>query len=445
MKNGMFFYFVIIGVVVCMVSQASAKEREKKITITPWGWMTMGEVVKSTFIDGDVYADDTTDIGRKKYAYSSNYWHFDFAETWIIYTDMGLRVQAPAGDKSDITVHAGARIAFNTVLKENKSEQETRNFMRSFIPYPIETSLFTRHLDAEKVKLSTKLGYFSFKYNPDVRNLGEYLFRSGAYPPIVVSGFDIADKTKILGLQTRLSLFDNLHQDFFVHSEIQRYPVYDFSLSYLVNYTPNKLFDIGAGISFSHLISVDEEKTTPGIKAAGRITIDPKALFDMPIFGEEDLKLYTEAAVLGIKDYPVFYDDIRKRIPVMVGFNIPAFNILDVCALEVEYFPNDFSNSENHIWQQSVPIPFTGEAKPAAYGEVNKYPFPQRDDWKWSLFAVKSVGEVGEIIAQAASDHTWRKYVTTGKAGWLLGLGDEELCQSPLDWYWMLRFKFYLK
>jgi hypothetical protein len=187
------------------------------------------------------------------------------------------------------------------------------------------------------------------------------------------------------------------------------------------------------------------EYTFRGIKTMGRVTIDPKGFGEWPFFGKEDLKMYAEAALLGIKNYPVFYEKRRERMPIMVGFNIPAFTLLDVLAVEAEYFPNDFSNSEHHVWQQSVPIPFTGDARPAAYGKVNKYPFSERDDWKWSVYASKKINDYSEILVQAASDHTWRRNVMTSKAGLLLGLGDEELCQKPSDWYFMIRATFSLK
>ena len=42
----------------------------------------------------------------------------------------------------------------------------------------------------ERPWLRMGAGVFPFKYNPDVRNLGEYLFRTGSYPPIMMSTFD---------------------------------------------------------------------------------------------------------------------------------------------------------------------------------------------------------------------------------------------------------------
>jgi hypothetical protein len=41
----------------------------------------------------------------------------------------------------------------------------------------------------------------------------------------------------------------------------------------------------------------------------------------------------------------------------MFGFNIPAFNILDVLAMEWEYYPNPYMNSYHFIWKVNSPIP----------------------------------------------------------------------------------------
>jgi len=38
--------------------------------------------------------------------------------------------------------------------------------------------------------LSLSAGIFPFKYNPDVRNLGEYLFRGPVSPGFLITAFD---------------------------------------------------------------------------------------------------------------------------------------------------------------------------------------------------------------------------------------------------------------
>jgi hypothetical protein len=133
-----------------------------------------------------------------------------------------------------------------------------------------------------------------------------------------------------------------------------------------------------------------------------RAALDPKPLFGSPdVFGQEDLKLYGEAAVLGLKDYPFLYEDVRQRIPVMVGFNFPGFKILDVIGVEAEYCAYKFPNN----WQRSlfsrVPQPGSTQFTYAAW-RASDY---AQDDWKWSLYLRKEVSRGLHISAQLASDH----------------------------------------
>jgi len=51
-----------------------------------------------------------------------------------------------------------------------------------------------------------------------------------------------------------------------------------------------------------------------------RATVDPKKFFSWDLLGEQDLKIYTEAALLGVKNYPaalhspIWYMSILERI-----------------------------------------------------------------------------------------------------------------------------------
>jgi hypothetical protein len=82
-----------------------------------------------------------------------------------------------------------------------------------------------------------------------------------------------------------------------------------------------------------------EHFNASGIKPIATMAFDPKPLLGLGgLLGPNDLVLYGEAALLGVKDYPVFYDNWKQRMPVMVGFNLPVFKQLDVLALEVEYY-----------------------------------------------------------------------------------------------------------
>ena len=228
-------------------------------------------------------------------------------------------------------------------------------------------------------------GFFPYKYNPDVKNLGEYLFRSMAYPNYIIANFD-QPFARILGLKFSSRLLGgSLRQDLILSNEWEQYPTKDFSLAYVAGLTIGNFLDIGAGGQAFHLFSTRENFTTPdsvrtlgkwndgqwyyatasdsaaekktpytfkAIKLMGRINIHPLA--DMPeiklpvigtLFGKEDLKLYAEANVLGLKNYPThnpggqyeFYNKLSERIPVTFGINAPtnpvfAYGIIPIAA-----------------------------------------------------------------------------------------------------------------
>ena len=138
-------------------------------------------------------------------------------------------------------------------------------------------------------------------------------------------------------------------------------------------------------------------------------SIDLKKFIPIDIFGKQDLHLYGEAAFLGLKDYPqnfrggISYDKIRERMPIMAGINLPAFRLLDVLSVEVEYFDNPFPNDIGAITQQGLPIPGAiGENGGTDYREMDIY---KTDNLKWSVYASKTFAGNYTAMLQIASDH----------------------------------------
>ena len=63
--------------------------------------------------------------------------------------------------------------------------------------------------------------------------------------------------------------------------------------------------------------------TFAGTKLMARASFDFKPFFKSfsdRFLGPNDLKIYSEAAILGVKDYPGYYSKLRDRIPRMIGF-----------------------------------------------------------------------------------------------------------------------------
>jgi hypothetical protein len=314
--------------------------------------------------------------------------------------------------------------------------------------------------DLERPLLQLSVGMFTYKYNPEVRNLGEYLFRTGTYPPYVITDFDFP-MARLLGGRLTTRAVDNLRADILFTSEYQYYPLYDFSLTGIADYTIAGILNVGGGVMLARMFPADSKKTEPtdplmydnaqyittdgdtayytfkATKLMGRISLDPKGLFpDLNIFGEVDLKLYAEAAVIGLKDHkvmpdsvfprPEYYGNILRRVPVMFGFNVPAFKVLDVLSVELEYFASGLPNDYRRVLYENIPVPNITD--PSSYSPGNY----KELKWRWSFYAKKEVINGFSLTGQVAYDHlrtTFQDGSTT----------NDEALHEKGHWYWIVK------
>jgi hypothetical protein len=315
--------------------------------------------------------------------------------------------------------------------------------------------------------LTVTAGRFEYKYDFQAQNLGEYLFRTGTYPGHVVTNFDLPI-ARIAGLKVSWKPFPWFRQDILLTTMRDLRPFYDPSLAYLASASAGKIVTGGAGISFENFAQAESKDnsvlknyyqngylndvgdtayyTFKGTKLLGWFMFDPKQLFGAPeIFGDQDLRLYAEAIVLGLKNYPASnkldannnsntygYDTLSQRIPVMMGFNIPTFKVLDVLAAEFEWYGCPYQDSYYSVMAGGgYPVPSTGIYSYGVSDHDNIV-----DNWKWSLYARKSVFGNLFIIGQVARDHLrtemqLKKYTDYGAA-----------LIRPNHWYWMMKLKF---
>jgi len=295
--------------------------------------------------------------------------------------------------------------------------------------------------------LSLETGVFPYKYNPDVRNLGEYLFRSGTYPGFLIGEFDFPLE-RLTGLRVNSRLFGKLDQDLLVTFETKYKPFHDVSVSYLAGFTPHPVIAVGGGVSFAHLLSIDEKETTfkaydtlrgdsidltfRGTKVMARLCFDIKQLFPDGIFGQEDLKLYTEAAILGVNNYRLYYNDILQRIPVMAGFNVPTLKALDVVAFETEWYGSPYPNNYNNAFSvqpQPRPIPDLPQG-------TYTHDIYIKDNWKWSVYARKTIAGSFSATVQFARDH----FRTKSNNPW--NVEREESLTKDSHWYWITKLSY---
>ena len=313
-------------------------------------------------------------------------------------------------------------------------------------------------------------GIFQYKYNSYAKNLGEYLFRTGTYPPYIITGGDLvvdnADADLLaLKIEGQWGGFSNaliLNQNRFL------YPINDLNLTYVFEYDIIDLIKIGAGIQFASLIPVKPSRTTPkeldnaygldsasvayfeqleilndtisyldslpntqhytfkGTKVMGRLALDFSRFLPYHVSGSQDFALYLEAAVLGWRNYPVFYPHRNKRMPVMAGIHIPTFKILDVLAFEIEIYKWDYANEFRLVY----------DGKPQPYKLGSDFD-PEDDNFKWSLFAKKNIRNTFAIVGQMAADHL--RLMEVGDK-----LMDREICRKPDHWYLILQLQAHM-
>ena len=311
--------------------------------------------------------------------------------------------------------------------------------------------------------LQLTLGYFPFKYNPDVRDLGEYLYRSGTYPACLYNNFDYA-QARLAGLKVSSNLLGVLHQDLLLTMETDNPPFFDLNAGYVASCDVAPFLQLGAGAMYHSLVPARSDLTSPkdfpnngywkngvvgdtayytyaGLKLMGRFSIDPKGLIgDLGILGKEDLKIYGEGAILGVKNYPgdtsrannpYGYDSLLHKIPVMIGFNIPTFKILDVLSAEAEWYGCTYPNNNEFKGEQE---PYPDPINPTVgTSKLSDYNYAVSDNWKWAVYAKKSFNCGAYVVGQVARDHIRNETPISST------VDREEALRTPKAWFWELK------
>jgi hypothetical protein len=332
-----------------------------------------------------------------------------------------------------------------------------------------------------------EFGFFPYKYNPDARNLGEYLYRSGTYPGIVRStdGFHLMNHARFdaYGVHLRMTQAGGLiAHDFNLFSEPTSVPVGDLTPAYEVSVN-TRLVQVGAGAAYNRFFSYASEQNRPretgnayfvadsigtdslgnpipwsgvlgelplsspvrarivagdpsvraehyftqrGIKLMARAAVDLGILL-LPehLRNPGDLRVFAEAAVLGWENQVFYYEDRLQRIPVMFGVNVPTLRMLDRLSVQAEFYAARFADTKQ----------FDENAHPVwtvspGYDPANF----RRDDWKWSVNGNRALNRVLTLHAQVANDHI-RLPIFTGNPT------STALTRTPDNWYYLLRLE----
>ena len=325
--------------------------------------------------------------------------------------------------------------------------------------------------DVSDPLLKLQMGYFPYKYNPDAKDLGEYLLRSGTYPNYVVSGgWNMISSAAYMieGFRLEMGRKDAMFRtDFILAMEHDVPPMFDISPTIVETIKAMPGVEIGLGADCHHCIPIHPSHESPhdksnwqvtgvsldtslgiynytydstkyytfqGVKLMGRVSVDPKAWFGEGAFGAEDLKLYGELALLGIKDYPYMYEKKSERMPMMFGFNFPTFKLLDVLSFELEYYKTRFPTSLYQPIANQVPtidLP-QGTADQGPFDRAN------RNDWKWAVYGKREITRGIQVFAQVASDHFRSIAYNGGPQPTFVPITN----RNGKDWYYLVRLQF---
>ncbi|MBF0432298.1 MAG: hypothetical protein HQK83_13520 [Fibrobacteria bacterium] len=139
--------------------------------------------------------------------------------------------------------------------------------LTNFNMLPVEVKMEYKFGDSKNSLMSLTFGQFFYKYNPDSKNLGEYIFRTISYPQTVFTGnVDIAGSSQasVRGLMFSLNPFQGkFKNDFLITTETNFAPLHDISLAYVGSYNVKNVFQVGVGFSLDRLIPFRPSETTP--------------------------------------------------------------------------------------------------------------------------------------------------------------------------------------
>ena len=416
-----FLSVFLLGAIGVSQAQDASDIEFKRVSIS--GQFDNGQIVKGETNRYDIY-------GKQKL--EGNF--FQRTGVWITQ-------EAVVRERLRLIMGVGG--VFWYALPENPNNVSTRQ--TQFGPGISQAQGIYSFGDVTNPTASLQMGFFPFKYNSDAKNLGEYLMRSGTYPGyLVTGGWNMLNSAgyMVQGVRLNVPLWDGKFQsDVLLAMEHDLPPLFSVTPAYIATVKPVKGLTVGAGAACNHCLSVKPSRESPhipenqiitgvtydstsqfytytrdstsyysfqGIKLSATLSVDPKAYIPMPFLGPEDLKVYSEIALLGVKNYGYMYEDRTERMPVMVGINLPTFKLLDVLSVEVEHYKSKFVNNyKNPLWA-SVPLWFPpgidGQSVEPAWVVENES-LVRRDDWKWSVYAKKEITKGINIYAQAASDH----------------------------------------
>ncbi len=211
--------------------------------------------------------------------------------------------------------------------------------------------------DPEQPWSKLQMGLFPIKYNPDAKNLGEFLFRSGTYPGIIYGGgwtYIGGAEYMAQGLRYSITHLDGaLTHDFSLTIERGYEPNNNLSPAYLVTYKAGAVFELGAGLMWAHAISMQDSLLSPE---------DPQNAYIKPGTAHADAGLplaYREDTFLEQVNKPHYDSNDPRVLPDSIDNGIGG-KIENPCLTSD---PSDDPDPNNPCYDQSF-VSVTGNGIP---------------------------------------------------------------------------------
>jgi hypothetical protein len=192
-------------------------------------------------------------------------------------------------------------------------------------------------------------------------------------------------------------------------------------------------------------ITHSEEMTRSAINIMGRMELDIGEMLGVRAT-TGPFKLYSEIALLGVKNQPVYYENRLHRMPVMVGLHVPTFGLLDLLAVETEYLSNPYQDSQEEL-SLNLHESLVGPSMPLPDLPQRAYNAPRfqqtsihADDWKWSVHAVRTLTPGLKAKVQVANDHL---RLMNFDAGGILPSSSPQTTKKD-EWYYMAHLEWAL-
>lgn len=447
MKRTYVFLFAVLLSINLFAQESEDKNLDQgnsgsKIEVSGFGYYMFGQLMSG------IYGDDWEGVSTS------------FNHLWLNTSLLHLNFESNATDW--FTARLGLEFYVTFPLKGSNA-MDKASFFRTYKSYLAEAAGIM-HWEFDNPVISSvifKNGMLPYTINPEVKTLGNYLFRSTVHPATVHNKVDYPWADLLGGVVDVGFLENKLTFQASLSTEFNYVPFFDFTPSVGLFFKPNEIIDIGGAIAFYHALQANGAlmedslgERWQGEKIDFRAIFDPKPIFGgMDFLGKDELKIYAEAALLGLeatlevdtsglaslrardttdlKNLVFPEPSILQRIPFMIGINLPTWKILDLLSVELEWFFSPYANN----WFGQFEGQLAETKAPASLDRWDNY--INKDNFKWSVNVRKSI-EKFEIRALFSSDHTVYLMNNVSNGNF------EQTMKRPKDWQWLVQLRYNL-